>query len=151
MRSQIRHKEVDLVSIRNWITSEKTIQAIKDHSAVLVIILTLSMYGVYTYALLRTGEKINELFFIPICLSASYFSFMSYPTFKRLAARTLTLFFSTFFLSLLVIYVRYWVIKGHATTNYKWSLFAGLIMGTLHLIYCLIKNRNRKDDIPIDD
>ena len=130
-----------------WISSLKTIQVIKDYSAVAVSVSTLSLYGVYNYYYLVHGEKTSELFFIATCIAISYFSLISYPVFKRLSARTFSLFMSSFFLSLLYIYVRYWIVEGKPTTNYKWSLYAGLLIGTGHLIYCLIKNmKNRKHD-----
>ncbi len=107
------------------------IKAIKAITALLGI----SAFMYYQYEYLRTGMKPNELFFIASSLCIASFAFLSIEKDDPVFIRSLIVLCSTFFLMVIVIYFKRWVIEQNGSTNYYTALCISAIFTFLYLVY----------------
>jgi len=100
----------------------------------IVSIVAVLTFLYYQYIIVTTGEKANELFLIGSGLSISAFAFLSIKWNDPIIITSLQLMCSTFFVAVIFIYIRRWVVEGNPSTNYYTALCFCVVFTFLYII-----------------
>ena len=108
-------------------------------TAVMIVI----AYIVYYFYYRIYDIELNELYFIITGIGISVFTGTLFTFFKSLCARVMLLFTSTFYLMMILIYIAVWLILGQPYAYIKESLFIGLLIGIIYVVYDKFANQPR--------
>lgn len=127
---------------RTRITSKKMkttkLKGILALSAVVIVMISYLIYNYYYY---EYKIKLNELNFISTGIAISIFSGLLFTFFQNKWIRTVLLYCSTFYAMLILCYSYSWIIHNHAYAYIKLSMFLGLLIGIIYVIYDFSTNR----------
>jgi hypothetical protein len=122
---------------------------IKGFWATCAVMLIIASYVAYNYVYYEKGYKLNELYFISTGVGIAILSGILMTFFKNKFVRTSLLFCSVFYTFLEVAYVWSWITLNHAYAYIKLSLFVGLLIGLIYVVYDYIRRFTAKPDDPI--
>lgn len=113
----------------------------KGWIACLAVVIVMVSYLIYNYFYYEYKIKLNELNFISTGIAISIFSGLLFTFFRNKIVRTLLLYCSTFYATLIICYVYSWIFNNHAYAYIKLSMFLGVLIGIIYMVYDIITNR----------
>lgn len=118
----------------------------KSNIATGFAITSIVVFVAYQLTQWHGGRYINEIYFMLTTSTISVsMKLLSYNV-EGIIKRGIVLLSSSFYASILIIYVWRWVINGEPSTNYIKALcFIGLPLAIIQLIYDSIKLRSKSD------
>lgn len=123
--------------------TDQTLSSKETHKNILALVaacVVVTSYLAYQYYWFQHGIKLNEMYFACTSFAIATYSYLVFTWIKNIACRALSLLVSTFYYSLLFIYLYYWVLLNKPYANVKISLAIGLSLSIIYLIYATIKS-----------